>query len=129
VNQESVCGAAIMGFPCQHKSAAHVVHAAEVPGFGVARWTDVDLFQNDGIVGALLRWKSTAKRGDLHVPAVMTAADYFRELGLESAGCNCFEIIDTDKTRHFKECPLRADFPTASTLPCDTCGGSGRKPL
>lgn len=45
---------------------------------------------------------------------------------LECACPTCASIIGRDETRHFKECPRRADFPVASTLPCEACGGSGR---
>jgi len=40
--------------------------------------------------------------------------------------CRCHAIIGTDPTRHFKECPKRAEYPKASTEPCAACGGTGR---
>jgi hypothetical protein len=74
--------------------------------------------------------RERAEAGHTPISQIADAA-LRRGLGLNAlvalpGGCVCHQIIGRDETRHFKECPRRADFPVASTEPCGACGGSGR---
>lgn len=69
-------------------------------------------------------WRNVAHGSASSLEAAREEAFFFPEL--TQACATCLRVLRTDPTRHFKECERRAEFPTASTLPCSACGGSGR---
>jgi hypothetical protein len=78
---EPSCTANILRYPCSVKGK-HEIHASDVSGFGITRWTDADLFREDGIMGALRRFQQKPKRvWDLLIDALDDLAKKYEGKG------------------------------------------------